>query len=293
MSVETNSVRSRRALLVGALGGVTALVANALGRPETALGADVVLGGTNTATTATTIQNTSNLAAVLNLSSSKSVALAARGNAGALFIGRDEAGVTAVQKSGLNFARVSTALAGVVARGDDTGVRGSSANKVGVLGYAGGDGPSSMPPNAGVYGWSTAEGFAVSYGVLGRSKADIGYGVFGTSDGGTGVQGFTKNGNAVAATVASGGNGRALAVSGRVQFSSSGIATISGGNSQKVVDPGIALTSQSKVLATVMGNPGGSVALKRVAVDSAGDTFTIVLTGAAANDTAVAWFVLD
>jgi hypothetical protein len=293
MAVEVSSVRSRRALLVGAVGGMAALVGHAIGKPEAALGADVVLGGTNTTNATTTIQNTSNLATVLNVTSSKAVALAARGDAGALLVGRDSPGVTGIQLSGLGAARVSSERSGVVGRGEDSGVRGSSKNKVGVLGFAGGDGPSSMPPNAGVYGWSTGEGIAASFGVLGRSTAPLGYGVFGTSNTGTGVQGFTKNGNAVAATVTSGGNGRALAVSGRVLFSSSGIATVGAGNTQKLVDPGIALTNQSKVLATVMGNPGANVVLRRVIVDAATDKFTIVLSGAAANDSTVAWFVLD
>ncbi len=293
MAVEVSSVRSRRALLVGAFGGVAALAAQALGRPSSVLGADVVLGGTNTTTAKTTIQNTSTDSTVLELKSSQTLALVARGNVGALITGRDGAALTAAQASGPNLIRASSLNAGVVAYGESMGVRGASTDRVGVLGVAGGEGPTNMPPNAGVYGWSTTPGAGVSMGVLGRSTAQIGYGVFGTSETGTGVQGFTNSGTAVSATVGPNGSGRAFAASGRVSFSSSGIATVGSGNSQKVVNPGIPLTPTIKVLATVMGNPGGSVVLKRVIVDAAADTFTIVLTGPAANATDVAWFVLD
>src|SRR5829696_8951788 len=138
MSVDATQVRARRALLAGALGGVAALIAQAVGRPSPVLGADVVLGGTNTTTAKTTIQNTSTDSAVLELRSVESLALVARGNVGALITGRDGAGVTAVQASGPSLVRASSLNAGVVAFGESMGVRGSSANKVGVLGVAGG-----------------------------------------------------------------------------------------------------------------------------------------------------------
>ncbi len=48
----------------------------------------------------------------------------------------------------------------------------------------------------------------------------------------------------------------------------------------------------TKVLATLMGNPGGTVVLKRVAVQDAADTITIILSGANANSVKVAWFVM-
>ena len=81
-------------------------------------------------------------------------------------------------------------------------------------------------------------------------------------------------------------------MSGPVQFSTSGLATIPGGDDRVIVSPGVALNGSSKVLATLMGNPGGTVALRRVAVQDAADTFTIFLSGAAANSVKVAWFVM-
>jgi hypothetical protein len=294
MAAGLADTRSRRALLMGAFGGVAAVVAQALGRPAPVRGADVVLGGTNNTTQTTTIQNTANEELVLAVLSDEGIALGAAGWAGAFLVGRNRAGVTGIQSSTPLLRRVPAVKAGVIGIGEDIGVRGTSSDRVGVLGFAGSNsGPTNMPPNVGVYGWSTTEGGGVSMGVLGRSTAPVGYGVFGTSEAGSGVSGFTEDGIAVAATVGSGGSGRALAVSGRVSFTSSGIATVNAGNDQKVVTPGVPLTPTSKVLATVMGNAGPGVVLKRVSVDAAADKFTIVLSGNAANNTAVAWFVLD
>jgi hypothetical protein len=217
----------------------------------------------------------------------------ARGNVGALITGREGAGLTAVQASGPNLVRASALNAGVVAYGESMGVRGASPDRVGVLGVAGGQGPENMPPNAGVYGWSTAEGIGVSMGLLGRSTAPAGYGAFGTSDTGTGLQGFTKSGTAVSASVGPNGSGRALAANGRVIFSTSGIATVGSGNTQKVVDPGIPLTASTKVLATVMGNPGGSIVPQTSNRRRGRGHLHDCAHGRAANATDVAWFVLD
>jgi hypothetical protein len=57
--------------------------------------------------------------------------------------------------------------------------------------------------------------------------------------------------------------------------------------------PALNLTSSSKVLVTLMGNPGGTVAVQRVAVDTVNDRFTVYLTGSAGASTRFAWFVLD
>ena len=284
MSFEEAATRSRRALLFGAIGGLSALVAHALGRPSplVAGGGSVQLGTTNMSSSTTTVQN----------NTAGHGFVGAGLTSGVSGIGSPGPGVSGSSVHGLLSSQLPQRV-GVHGIGDRVGVQGRSPDRVGVLGIAGGAGPASMPPNVGAYGWSTAEGGGVSMGLLGRSTAQNGYGVFGTSDTGTGVVGFTDDGTAVSATVSGGGSGRALVVSGRAKFSTSGITTVSAGNDKKIVDPGIPLSASSKVLATVMGNPGGSIVLKRVVVDAAADTFTIVLTGAAANSVPVAWFVLD
>lgn len=43
---------------------------------------------------------------------------------------------------------------------------------------------------------------------------------------------------------------------------------------------------------TLLGNPGGSTVVQRVAVNASADTFTIWLTANAANNTRVAWLAL-
>ena len=296
MSIDAADTRSRRALLLGAIGGVSALAAHALGRPSAMLagGGSVQLGATNTSTATTTIQNANTGDVPLVARNNGGTALVGNGTTiGVAGVGNPGPGVRGLSMDGLSPARVPTRV-GVQGLGDRVGVQGSSPNHVGVLGMAGDGAPApSMPPNVGVYGWSTAESLGVSMGLLGRSTAPIGYGVFGTSDTGTGVQAITKNGSALAATVSTGGTGRALNVAGRVKFSTSGLATVASGSNQKIVNPGIPLSGTSKVLATLMGNAGGSVTVKRVAVDAAADTFTIFLTGASANDVSVAWFVLE
>ena len=63
MTIETTSARTRRAILAGGVGAVAAVAVNALARPEHALAVDpndVVLGGTNAATTPTVINNFTN-----------------------------------------------------------------------------------------------------------------------------------------------------------------------------------------------------------------------------------------
>ena len=57
--------------------------------------------------------------------------------------------------------------------------------------------------------------------------------------------------------------------------------------------PGIDLTASTAVIATLNGNAGGSVAVKRVAIDAAANTFTIHLTANSSASVSVAWMVLS
>jgi hypothetical protein len=135
----------------------------------------------------------------------------------------------------------------------------------------------------GVYGSST-EGSGVrgvstnSVGVSGASAADVG------------VLGDTTTGIGMLAR--STGSGAALQVSGRPVFSSSGFGTIASGTRSFVVhpSPAIDLTASTKVLVTLMGNPGGSTAVQRVFVNTASNTFTVYLTANATAATKFAWF---
>ena len=59
------------------------------------------------------------------------------------------------------------------------------------------------------------------------------------------------------------------------------------------VPAGVDLTGASKVLVTLLGHPGGTTALQRVALNTTADTFTVHLTANAAADTKFAWFVIS
>ena len=72
----------------------------------------------------------------------------------------------------------------------------------------------------------------------------------------------------------------------------SGWATIAAGTKSKVVTPGVDLTPASLVLVTLMGNPGTTVYLHRVAANVTADTFTVYLTANATAATRFAWFVI-
>jgi hypothetical protein len=84
-------------------------------------------------------------------------------------------------------------------------------------------------------------------------------------------------------------------VQGRASFSSSGIGTITAGTRSRLVTPvpALDLTTSSKVLVTLLGNPGGATAVQRVAVDTAANRFTVYLTANANAATRFAWLILD
>jgi hypothetical protein len=106
-------------------------------------------------------------------------------------------------------------------------VKGDGANGVGVLGQGG---------HCGVHGYSEKAG------VEGKSLT------------GTGVSANTESGYALSANVFSGGSGVALIAHGPVVFDSAGSGRLVGGKAR--VTPGVALDDGSKVLITLMGNPG-------------------------------------
>ncbi|OGN87316.1 MAG: hypothetical protein A2X23_05600 [Chloroflexi bacterium GWC2_73_18] len=115
--------------------------------------------------------------------------------------------------------------------------------------------------------------------MYGRSTA--GRGAFGQATSGVGVWGATVS-------------GYALRASGRVTFDdASGTATITAGTKSKTVTPGFDLTTSTKVLVTLLGNPGGSTVVQRVAVNATTDTFTVYLTADATASTKFAWFVIS
>jgi hypothetical protein len=178
MAVDTLVPQTRRALLAGALGGVAATIAAALGRPaqaDAAAGSPIIMGSsTNNAGTSNTILTTNSTVTAFQL----------------------------IQNGG------GTSLMGYVtpATGPTRGVygRSNSSNGDGVQGRnAGAAGTGAAirgygGNNNGVYGTSDNVNM---YGVVGINTAINGDGVAGSSGtGGSGVIGFSTGGNGVYGT---------------------------------------------------------------------------------------------
>ncbi len=296
MALDTASPRSRRAVLAAALGGVAALAANALGRPTPVHASDpndVVLGQPNVAATPTEISNPDG---------DDDVFRATSGGAGSAIEGFSSTGAAIVGSSGsdVGVTGSSETLIGVhgytLAATFPAVIGRSLANGPAVYGYSGGDELApTAPVKTGVYGRATQD--ASSMGVAGQSTA--GRGVHGTSESGRGVNGIATTGLGVRGYATDGVGlsgeavtGYALRTKGRVRLDkSAGVATVAHGTATKLVTPGIDLTSTSVVIATLNGDAGGAT-VERVAIDTAADTFTIVLTANATVSVKVAWLVL-
>jgi hypothetical protein len=155
---------------------------------------------------------------------------------------------------------------------------GGYGSSTGVQGYSGPEAAAPpSPPRTGVYGYAVQD--ATARGVHGQTA--IGRGVFGKATSGLGVRGCATTGIGVSAEATT---GYALRTEGRIKLDqSAGQASIASAGSSIVVTPGIDLTSSTAVIATLNGNAGGSTTVRRVAIDTGANTFTIFL---AANSTA-------
>jgi hypothetical protein len=120
-------------------------------------------------------------------------------------------------------------------------------------------------------------------GVLGLSNSGTGIGVRGNSAVGTGVK----------AEVSELQEGTAFEAVGPVKFSTSGLADVAASADRVTVDPGVPISAQSKVLATLQGNAGNKSMVEHVELDPAADTFQIVLTKPSMRPVQVAWFLIS
>ncbi len=142
-------------------------------------------------------------------------------------------------------------------------------------------------------GWTThSTGTAVQgisdhyFGVIGNGAVG---GVAGNSEG-TGVQGLSSGGTGVYALSTT---GMALDVDGAARFKTSGIAHVKAGHSSKSVSPGVDINGKSKILCTLLGNPGNGAVIKWVNPLYGKDKFKLYLTQAVAVNTDFAWFVIS
>jgi hypothetical protein len=187
MAIDTTGVRSRRALLFGAAGGIAAIAAHAVGRPPPAAAThgDVHLGGTNQATTMTVISNIAESGSGLLVTGN-----GLEGGLGWGIQGSSNLGAGLDGRSGYGN--------GVIGRSSQaTGVAGESFDGYGVHGHSN--------ETYGVYGTSDS-----SYAVAGLSSTSAG--VAGFSDGGHGVIGSTSSAVGV---LGQGGTGRGGRFSGK------------------------------------------------------------------------------
>jgi hypothetical protein len=315
MAIDITGQRSRRALLGGAIGGLAALAAQALGRPLSAKAANgdpIIIGQANSGADITSLSSTT----------PGEVALVVQGGIGLIGTGaqvgvRGEGGLTGNGVHGQgNFAAGVTGISNT-----SFGVSGGSTSAAGVHGESpvrGVHGVGSGPGGTGVFGvavggigghgvWGIADGGS---GVMGQDES-TGVGVIGSSmttdpghvgTGGIGVHGqdladgvgvmgtsTTAGGTGVKAHN-SAASGVALDVVGIAKFSRSGTLVVPMGSSS-ATQSGIALASSSLILATPNSNVSGTVVQAAVA-NVAGSSFTVFLGKAAKADTTIAWLVI-
>lgn len=269
---EAPTTRSRRALLAGALGGIGAWTASAIGRAgpaRAANGETVTVGGSFDGTTTTTITK----------SGSGSAAIAGKSTGGYGLYGESSSayGVYAWSTSGWAVYGQTITGIGVVGSSSATdmaAIQGQNAgHSTGVLGYSGDEVPPAAKAKTGVYGHAAQD--SSSRGVWGRANA--GQGVRGQATSGVGVYGKATTGLALQAV-------------GRAKFSTSGVATIAAGSDGVTVTPGVNVTSASFVLLTPKSSLGGRDLW--FTTNATADTFRIRISSPRASATKVAWLLL-
>lgn len=256
MGIDTTTPSSRRALLAGLAGGLAAAVAATLGRAQPASAHDpddVWLGAPNSATSETSITNTA-----VNGTAFAAWAPAAR----------------------------AIGVVGYASLG--TGVVGTSNVGNGVMGL------SRAKDASGVYGENSYQG----YGVAGRSNSpSLGTGgVFAAATlgdntaGGIGVWARAAHGVGLFAEAVN-PDAIALKAEGITKFSRSGSLTVKAGT-LSVTKTGIRVEAGTLVLAALQHDRPG-VHVRSAVPNAVGDSFTIRLNEAVANDTRVAWFLVN
>ena len=171
---------------------------------------------------------------------------------------------------------------GVVGSGDTYGVWGDSHTGTGVYGNTTADGQN------GVYGHAANTSGS---GVYGQNDG-TGFGVAGRASGGTGTLGDSANGTGV---WASSQNATALKVSGKAQFSRSGVATVAGTSAapKKSVKVSLPITAKSMMTALLQKYVAGVYVVAAVP-NVAGGYFTIYLNKSVTTSAGpIAWIVTE
>lgn len=259
----STDTRSRRALIIGALGGIGAWAASAVGRATPVRGANndpVLVGTAHTGTATTRITNSANTQTVLWGQSTLGTGVYGSGGQRGVLAstGSDGIGLEAVNHGTNQPASIGKAI------GDGTGV----------LGYSGPHPAASAKPKTGVYGHAVQD--SGSRGVWGRSNA--GQGVRGQATSGAGLFGTATT-------------GYALRTNGRLRADKvSGVTTIPAGSTGVTVSPGVNVTSASFVLLTPKTNIGSRGLW--FTTNASADTFRIRISSSRGSATKVAWLLM-
>ena len=271
----TTSRSSRRAMLMGALGGIGAWAAGALGAATRVRAADddpMLVGGEYISSSVTSLTNTTNNERVFQAQSD---------GAGTAVFAQSDDGDAIFANAGLGRAVVANTNGeeALDAHSDsDTaaairGVQGSDPPLTGVLGVSGDFIPLARQ-KTGVHG-------ICEEGVSSR-------GVFGESSTGHGVHGETVSGSAVYGTA---DTGYAIRGSGRIRFERvSGTARIAAGATKVTVNPGAGVSRSAFVLLTPKSNIGARSLW--FTTDPTGDRFTVHISSARSSTTFVAWLLV-
>lgn len=273
---------SRRALLAGALGGIGAWAAGAIGRvgPVRAANGDpITIGASNSGTSGTTLTNTTDGANALSVASTGAgFALMGGSDTGFGVFGQsaDGDGVGGDSTTGRGVVGSSTSGNGVYGSSsapDRAAIEAHSAGGTGLLG-ASGLVPAAKP-ETGVYGYAIQS--SISRGVWGYSAK--GHGVHGESRIGAAVFGKSKHG------------GFALLTRGRIKAERvSGVASLAAGNTTVTLSPGVKVVAGSFVLLTPRANIGSRGLW--YTTNPAADTITIHLSSSRPSPTPIAWLML-
>jgi len=201
---------SRRALLAGALGGIGAWAASAIGRASPVSGADgdaIHVGDSLSASSATKLTNNVNVNPVLwGVSEGSGTGIRGTTVSGNGVFGSADtgAGVRGLSNSYYGVYGFSASNNAIVGRSiAKYGVRGVSDEDVGVYGESTGGAPGvyGTSSDTGVYGTSTGIGIGVegscNAGTGVRGSALSGTGVYGSSESSIGVYGFSSSGIAL------------------------------------------------------------------------------------------------
>jgi hypothetical protein len=282
--------RSRRALLAGALGGLGAWAATAVGRANPVRGAGddgtaIEIGGLYAnAQSQTTLANQANNERVLWVASNGG----GGGGAGVAITGFSQSGVGVEGWSnnvrGVYGHALSSGVEGEATMGNGVYGHSSGTNQRGVYGKAEGGGGS-----IGVEGWTGSSSGTGVLGFCGSLATGQNYGVRGYSASPTGI-GVAGQGTTGVLGVSSGTAGIALQANGRTNLSTSGVATITAGSTSKTITPGVDVTTASFVLLTPKANIGSRALW--FTTDATNNKFTIRMSSARSSGTKVAWLLL-